>query len=356
MDKTSKPKEKSVIDAKYDAQKLAFAPVSFQVTKSLRDLGILEFINKNRRKGVTAEEVAEALDISMYGIDLLLELGETIELVSLNEDKYTLTKTGFIVLTDKMTTANIDFVQDVCYKGLFELTETIKQGKPVGLNVFGDYKTIYEGLSKLPAHVQKSWFTFDHYYSDTAFPDALPIIFKRQPKRLFDIGGNTGKWAIQCSSFNPDVEVTILDLPGQLNKAKLNIKEKGLTDRVKFHEIDLLSASPVFPDYAPDAIWMSQFLDCFSKEEIIKILQTAKSSMTENTDLYILETYWDRQRFEASKFTLQATSVYFAALANGNSKMYKAQELYDCISAAGLKVVEDIDDIGISHTLLRCTL
>jgi hypothetical protein len=82
----------------------------------------------------------------------------------------------------------------------------------------------------------------------------------------------------------------------------------------------------------------------------------AGSSMTAATDLYILEPFWDRQRFEAAKYSLQATSIYFTCMANGNSKMYHSDDMYTCVEKAGLKVLEDINDIGVCHTLLRCRL
>ena len=262
---------------------------------------------------------------------------------------------GYFLNYNETTSVNLNFTHDVCYKGLFHLNESIKTGKPEGLKELGQWPTIYEGLSQLKPAEQKAWFDFDHHYSDDIFAEALEKIFKRKPKKIFDIGGNTGKFSIKCCNFNKEVQVTIVDLPGQLNVALANAESNGFNERISGHPIDWLSENPQIPSGA-DLIWMCQFLDCFSLEEIVKILKAAKSSMKPDTDIYILETYWDRQRFEASKFTLQATSVYFAALANGNSKMYKAQELYDCIEEAGLKVVEDIDDIGISHTLLRCTL
>ena len=54
------------------------------------------------------------------------------------------------MLHDPLTITNMDFVQDVNYKGLFYLDESIKTGKPAGLKEFGEWQTIYEGLSQLP--------------------------------------------------------------------------------------------------------------------------------------------------------------------------------------------------------------
>ena len=130
-------------------------------------------------------------------------------------------------------------------------------------------------------------------------------------------------------------------------------KENNFEERIFGHEIDLLSEKPVMPKGA-DAIWMSQFLDCFSKPEIIKILSAAKEAMGKNTKLHIMETYTDRQDFENASFCLRGTSLYFTAMANGNSKMYRAGEMYECIMKAGLKVEEDIDNVGEFHTILTC--
>ncbi len=88
----------------------------------------------------------------------------------------------------------MDFIHDVNYKGLFELDKSIQNGVPAGLKEFGEWQTIYEGLSQLPEHVQKSWFSFDHFFSDDAFPLVLKHVYKNGTKKLLDVGGNTGKW------------------------------------------------------------------------------------------------------------------------------------------------------------------
>jgi len=161
----------------------------------------------------------------------------------------------------------MDFTNDVNYLGMFSLIESIKTGRPAGLKVFGNWPTVYEGLSQLPPHVQKSWFEFDHFYSDYAFPEIMPVVFRNDPKLILDVGGNTGKFALQCTAYNKDVKIIILDLPGQLAKAALNISSAGYEERIDLHSINLLDHSKPFPK-KPDIIWMSQFLDCFSQEDI----------------------------------------------------------------------------------------
>ena len=99
---------------------------------------------------------------------------------------------------------------------------------------------------------------------------------------------------------------------------------------------------------------MSQFLDCFSEEEVVSIVSNAKNAMDENAELFIMETLWDKQRFDASTYSLHATSLYFTCLANGNSRMYHSDDMQRMVEKAGLRVVEMIENVGISHTILRC--
>lgn len=345
-------KEKiSALDAKFEAQKIAFAPVLFQVTLALRNLGILDHLFK-KRKGSSINEMSKELKISRYGLQVLLEAGYTGGVVDqIDNETYTITKTGYYLLKDGMTIANMDFTNDVCYRGLEHLEEAIVEQRPAGLKELGSWETIYEGLKDLDKKTSDSWFAFDHFYSDDSFPLALETVFKDKPKRMTDIGGNTGKWSMACCNYDPDVNVTIVDLPGQIKMAKENVKKAGFEDRISFEAINMLRPDKAIPK--ADVIWMSQFLDCFSEEEIVVILKHAAKSMDKNTRMYIMETFWDNQKFPAASFSLAATSVYFTVMANGNSKMYGREIFIDLTKKAGLEIEEEFNDIGISHTILK---
>lgn len=345
--------EKSAVQAKFDAQKIAFAPIMFQAARTMRNLGILKILDENRKTGLTMEEVAEKCSLPLYGVKVLLEAAISLEMVYVKERKFFLSKTGWFILNDTLTLVNMDFTHDVNYLGFFELEEAIKNGKPEGLKVFGKWETVYEALSKLPAQVRKSWFAFDHFYSDVAFPEVLPVVFENKPSKILDVGGNTGKFSIKCCEFDPDVKVTILDLPGQLEDAYKNIEQHGFSDRIDGYAMNLLDSSKPFPKNY-DAVWMSQFLDCFSQQDILHLVSRGKDALSNNGALYILETYWDRQKYEASTYSLHATSLYFTCIANGCSQMYHSEDMLKLVENAGMYVDKIVDNIGVSHTLFIC--
>ncbi|MDD4234781.1 MAG: class I SAM-dependent methyltransferase [Bacteroidales bacterium] len=346
--------KKSAFQAQYDAQKIAFAPIMFQAARALRDLGILETVKKHKQ-GITIEEVADKLNLPVYGVKVLLEAGLSIELVYAKDHKFFITKTGWFIMNDELTKVNMDFTHDVNYLGFFKLKEAVKSGKPEGLKVFGDWNTIYAALSELPDHVRKSWFGFDHYYSDDSFPQALPIIFNNNPYKILDVGGNTGKFAIKCAEYNPNVKITILDLPGQLADAYKNINDKGLNERIDGYPIDLLDHSLPYPQNF-DVVWMSQFLDCFSQDDIVELLKKAKAALNPDGAIYIMETFWDNQRTDAGRYSLVATSLYFTCMANGCSQMYHTEDMINLIEKAGLKLDETFEKIGVSHTIFKCVI
>ena len=348
-----KKDNKTALEAKGLAQWIAFGPVIFQVARVLRNTGVLRILLEKGSSGLTMDEIREQVGLSVYGLRVLLESGLGIGLVVLNDERYTITKTGTYIHNDPLTNVNMNFIHDICYKGLFALDKSIKTGKPEGLKEFGNWDTIYEGISSLPPQVQKSWFAFDHFFSDLAFPPALSKVYNGSIKKILDIGGNTGKWAIASAVYIKDLEITIMDLPGQLEVAREKVKQAGLSDRISFYPANLLDEKTVFPK-GFDAIWMSQLLDCFSEAEIVSILKRCYDSISDDQYVLILEAFWDTQRFEAAAFCLQQTSIYFTALANGNSQMYHSEVFIRCIEEAGYKVEERIDDIGLSHTLLKC--
>ena len=349
------PRNISAFDAKFEAQKIAFGPISFQVAHCLLKFDILATIDKAAEDGISLAELCLSSTLSEYALSVLLDMGLSMGLIWRNDSAYVLDKTGYFLLHDDMAAINLHFIQDVCYQGLFKLDNALLEGKAAGLDVFGDWKTIYPALKDLPPKAKESWFAFDHYYSDHAFPQLLPLVFAHNPKHLVDVGGNTGKWALSCCQYNPEVEVTIMDFPGQLDVASEHATAQGYTSRVHTFATDLLDESSPFVEGA-DAYWMSQFLDCFSKAQILSILQRTAKAMTMDSQLFIVETFWDRQPCTASAYCVNATSLYFSAIANGNSRMYHSKDLLTLLHQAGLYVDEDIDNLGLGHTLLRCKL
>lgn len=341
----------NALDARFEAQKIAFAPVVFKCVHIAWKNGLLQSLH-GEKNGLSESELASRHGFSEYAISVILETCLSAGVVGLREGRYILEKIGQFILNDRLTEVNFNFIEDVCYLGLANLEESLKTGKPTGLGHLGEWATIYEGLSALPEPARTSWFDFDHYYSDSAFPEVLPLVFANKPKKLMDIGANTGKWAMQCLSFDKDVRLSLVDLPIQLEQARVNLARAGVDSRADFCSVNLLDESTPFPA-GQDMIWMSQFLSCFSKEKISSIFLRARQSLNEGGEICVLDTFWDRQQHDIAAYCLINTSPYFTALASGCSKMYQTRDYVECAQAAGLRLVDVRDGFGVCHSLLK---
>jgi SAM-dependent methyltransferase len=335
------------------AQHLAFAPLAFQATSVLRDRGVLAALAEAVPDGLGIADVAATTGLSVYASRVLLEAGLGLHIVWRRDERFHLGKLGRFLLEDEMTRVNFDFTRDVCYQAAAHLDEALREGRPAGLQALGPWATLYEGLSVLPQPARRSWFAFDHFYSDQAFPAVCDRLAADPPTRLLDVGCNTGKWARLCLERLPGCVVGLADLPTQLDVARENLREAGLMDRVRCHPIDLLDPQSSLPCGYP-LIWMSQLLDCFSEDQIVAILGKVRAALPAGGRLWILELFWDRQRFEAAAFSLQQTSLYFACVANGNSQMYDSKVFLALLPRAGLVATRVTDGVGEYHTLVEC--
>lgn len=335
------------------AQHLAFAPLAFQATSVMRDRGLLAALADAVPQGLSVDEVAQRTGLSVYATRVLLEAGLGLHIVWRRDERFHLGRLGHFLLEDEMTRVNFDFTRDVCYQAAAHLDQALCEGRPAGLVTLGPWATLYEGLSRLPQPARRSWFAFDHFYSDLAFPEVCDRLAAQAQTRLLDVGCNTGKFARLCLERFPACTIGLADLPIQLAVARENLRQAGMLERIRLHPTDLLDPDAALPAGYP-LIWMSQLLDCFSEVEIVAILVKVRAALPPGGRLWILELFWDRQRFEAAAFSLQQTSLYFTCIANGNSQMYDSKVFLALLPRAGFTATEVTDGIGGYHTLIEC--
>jgi hypothetical protein len=358
QDKSFSPERQSAFAARFEAQKIAFGPVVFQCVRYAWKRGMLQALADTGMAGLSVAELASDGGHSEYTVKVVLESCLSAGVVQLRGGRYVLDKTGFCVLTDKITQINLDFNHDVCYLGLYDLDKSLDAGVPHGLKALGEWPTLYQGLSQLPEPAKSSWFAFDHYYSDTSFPQILPDVFATGPRRVMDIGANTGKFALAALAYESRAQLHLVDLPRQLAVAEANLQAAGdgMRGRAHLHAVDMLDPqAPLLSGSGEgmDVIWMSQFLSCFSEAVIGTILRRAAAALAPNGQVLIMDTFWDRQQYDIASYCLINTSPYFTAMASGNSKIYESADYVRLAEAAGLRLLTARDGIGYCHSLLR---
>jgi hypothetical protein len=331
---------------------LAFAPYAFEAARIMRDRGILTLLEESSEQGNTPEEVAAAVHLPLNAASALLEAGLGIGIVSGDSDRFYLTMAGQYFLHNTTVRTNTDFMRDVCLPGMAYLEQSMEQGKPMGLEAFGHWRNIFEALPSLPYNARQSWYAFNNHHSDAAFSDALPLVFAHHPARILDIGGSTGRFALACLDYSDSIHIGIADLSSHPAQTEPGIAAAVRAGRVTLHALDILDTANEVPS-GYDTIWMSQFMPCFSEDQVVAILARCHDVLPADGRIWLLETFWDRQRHEAAATALQMTSLYFVNVATGVSRMWDSNQLQRLIEAAGFTIVMQKDAVGRGHTLLE---
>jgi len=111
----------------------------------------------------------------------------------------------------------------------------------------------------------------------------LPLVGR---KRLLDVGGGPGTYAVHFCLAHPELRATVFDLPGSRPIAEGIAARFGVSDRVDFAAGDYLA------DDLPlgyDAAWLSQILHAEPPDACLVILRKAVSALTSGGALFVHE-------------------------------------------------------------------
>jgi SAM-dependent methyltransferase len=342
----------SAVEAKLQAQRIAFGPILFHAVQALNELGLLRCLWEHDQGGLLAAELWEKAGLPRYGVSVLCQAALLGGVLSQDQGgRLRLSKVGYFLLHDSMTRVNFDFVRDVCYSAMPALPQAALRGSPSGLAALGGGNTVYESLMQLPERALQSWLAFDHFYSDQAFSDALALVLEKRPRSLLDVGANTGRFAERCLAADSELDVILLDHPAQLAEAERNLVARGFGARLRLTPMDLLSREELQLPGPVDAVWLSQLLDCLAPDDAVRVLTAARRALAPGGHVFVLEPCCDLQAHEAGSFCLAQTSLYFTCVANGVSRLYDSQTLTDFLQRAGLHLLTRHDHLGVGHSL-----
>jgi len=108
------------------------------------------------------------------------------------------------------------------------------------------------------------------------FVDAMDLTDTR---RVLDLGGGSGAYAIAFCRRGPDIRATVFDLPTAVPLTREHVAEAGLSERIDIQAGDLCS-DEFGSDY--DLVWISSICHMFGPEENIALFRKASASLGPN--------------------------------------------------------------------------
>jgi hypothetical protein len=165
-------------------------------------------------------------------------------------------------------------------------------------------------------------------------PWAAPKIDLGGRRRLLDLGGGPGTWAMQFALANPDLSTTVFDLPSTRPYAEKNIARFDLSGRVSFHAGDFTV------DELPccfDVAWLSHILHGQGPGSCRKIIEKAVAALDPGGLIMIHEFILDEDK-TAPLFPSLFSLNMLTGTEEGRS--YSRIELEEMLTGAGVGNLE----------------
>ena len=163
-------------------------------------------------------------------------------------------------------------------------------------------------------------------------------------KRLLDLGGGPGTYAIFFCLQNPELVADVFDLPTTEPFARRIISKFGLEARVGFVAGDF-TRRDLPAGY--DAVWISHILHSLGKPECIRLLQKVQAALLPGGLVavhdFILSDHDPGPLFPAL-FSLNML------LRTGQGRSYRQSELYRMLEEAGFRDAERLDFRGTNDS------
>ena len=156
-------------------------------------------------------------------------------------------------------------------------------------------------------------------------------------KRVLDVGGGPGTYAMAFARAEPTCTVDILDVPPTCVIARDNIRAAGLEDRVQTIEGDF-NKDPLGRGY--DLILMSSIMHIYSAAQNKKLVKRAYGALNPGGRLFILEIKLDKSQISPEGGALFTINM----LVNTETgKAYAPEEMKPWLTSAGFKNVKQIN-------------
>lgn len=151
-------------------------------------------------------------------------------------------------------------------------------------------------------------------------------------KKMMDIGGGSGVYAIQVVKENPNMKAMVLDLEPACNIANQYIKRFGLEDKIQTKVFDFFKDE--FPKEC-DIAFLSHIIHQYSKEANIALLKRIYNNLpNENSAIIISEWFLNNDKTGPLHSALLGMTMI---LEHKDGRNYSYSEVSEMLSNAGFK-------------------
>jgi len=273
------------------------------------------------KKGQTAGELANSLGTDPRALEMLLNALSAMRLLNKQGDRFAAVPFAaeFLSQDSKKYLGHIISHHHHLMESWAHLDQAVLSGGPLReRSSHGDdewRKSFLLGMFNLAMQIA---------------PQIVPHIEIGNRRRLLDLGGGPGTYAIHFCMHNPGLKATVYDLPATREFAENTIARFDLLDRVEFAEGDYLNQG-IEGRY--DVAWLSHILHSEDPEGCLTILKKAVGSLDPGGLILIQEFILDDTMDGPLFPTLFSLNML---LGTPRGQAYSQEQISGMLAAAGV--------------------
>ncbi len=322
--------------------RILFGHAAFQYLHAACELGLFELLGENvgRTKGAIAAELRlepRAADILLLGCTALRLLRKKGDLYMLGETVSTLMGAG----QWKHIENTVFFEHYITYEGHADFVASLRSNTNVGLRrIPGTDTDLYRRLGENP-HLSGVFYRYMRSWSELANQHLVANLDLTDTHRILDCGGGDAVNAIAVARANPQLKVTVFEIPACVTVAEQRIVEAELADRVSVVAGDMFT-EPLPGGY--DCILFAHQLVIWTLQQNTVLLRKAYQALPEGGRVVIFNSMSN----DAGDGPLVAAldSAYFAAVPAEGGMIYSWRQHEECLREAGFARCERISFPG----------
>jgi ubiquinone/menaquinone biosynthesis C-methylase UbiE len=159
--------------------------------------------------------------------------------------------------------------------------------------------------------------------------DVAKMIPASSPKRMLDLAGGHGGYAIAMCRRHPELVVTIAELEGAARIGREIVREEGMADRIEFLVGDMFEAD-LGTGY--DVATAFQIVHHFDDDQNVELLSLARESLREGGTVAVLEQERPPKGERGSSIGALTGLLFYVT---SRARTYTADELATFVEAAG---------------------
>lgn len=286
----------------------------------------LDVFSHLTRSPMTAEDLAGLLEVDTRALDMLLHALAAMELLHKEENRFRVTPfTGeYLDRQSPNYLGHLILHHHFIADGWNRLDEAVRQGGPVR-----------HRSSRNTGNLERESFIMGMF--NQAFriaPEVVAAVDLSNRRRLLDLAGGPGTYAIHFCRQYPELTATIFDLPTTRPFAEQTVARYGLDDRITFVGGDVVT-DPIGSDF--DVIWLSHLLHSEGPEVCAAVVAKAAAALTSGGMLLIQEFILDNSRIAPIHPVLFSLNML---IGTPEGQAYTEGELADMMSRAGLTRIQ----------------